>query len=85
MVQTAGRARKEPPALGGGPDPDWGLSRLLRAVVFDWLPVGTGSSYILGLFLLGELVEGEEVPLQIASHRILKVTCKHFALPWSHC
>ena len=34
---------------------------MLRAVVFDWLPEGKGSSYILDLFLLGELVEGEEV------------------------
>ena len=24
-------------------------------------------------------------PLEIARHPILKVTCKHFALPWSHC
>ena len=26
-----------------------------------------------------------ESPLEIARHPILKVTCKHFALPWSHC
>jgi len=24
-------------------------------------------------------------PLQIAGHRILKMTCRRFALPWSHC
>jgi len=27
----------------------------------------------------------EPLPREIARHPILKVTCKHFALSWSHC
>ena len=42
--------------------------------------------WVLGLGHPAYEMRGKRgVPLQIARHPILKVTCKHFALPWSHC
>jgi hypothetical protein len=41
------------------------------------------SEELSQLFVLA--VRTSRQPLEIARHHILKMTCNHLALPWSHC
>ena len=53
----------------------------VKAKIWPWLP----SVCHIRSTAAGPLAGHGGIPFQIARHPILKVTCKHFALHWSHC